>query len=66
MLKVHGCSFWLKMWLIGKIKSAVILKKKFDSEPVYNNFFLKIMRLSYSNEATDFQDKGIPKAGSGN
>ena len=49
-----------------KNKISCDINKKFDSEPVYNIFFLKIMRLPYGNEATDFQDKGTPKAGSGN
>ena len=58
--------FLIKDVTYWKNKISCDIKKKFHSEPVYNNFFLKIMRLSYSNEATDFQDKGIPKAGSGN
>ena len=41
----------------------MILKKEFDSEPVYNKKFLKTKMKSYSDEATDFHDKEIPKAG---
>ena len=46
----------------NKISSDI--KKECNSEPVYNHNFLKTIILSYSNEATDFQDKGIPKAAS--
>ena len=42
----------------------LILKKEFDSEPVYNNKFLKTKIKSYGDEATDFHNKGMSKAGS--
>ena len=38
--------------------------KEYDSEPVYNKTFLKTKIKSYCNEATDFHDKEMPKAGS--
>ena len=41
-------------------KGSTDIKKEFDSEPVYNKFFLKIKLKSYSEEATDFHDKEIP------
>ena len=44
--------------------SALILKKNY-SESVYNKRLLKTEKKSYCNEATDFDDKEMPKAGSG-
>ena len=37
------------------------VNKKFDGEPVYNFFFLKIEIKTYSDEATDFHDTIIHK-----
>ena len=39
-------------------------KKKFDSEPVYNESFSKTKIKSHSDEVTDIYDKEITKAGS--
>ena len=46
------------------IKSALVLEKKFDSEPVYTKKILKNKLKSYSDEATDFHYQEMPKAGS--
>ena len=40
------------------------IKKEFDSKPVYNKRFLKTNIKSYSDQATDFHDKEVPKVGS--
>ena len=40
------------------------IKRESDSEPVYNKKLLKTKIKSYSDEATDFHDKEIPKVGS--
>ena len=40
------------------------IKKEFDSEPVYNQFFLKTKIKSYGDDVTDFYDKEIPKVNS--
>ena len=40
------------------------MKKKIDSEPVYNNFFLKNKVKSHGYEVTDFYDKNIFKVDS--
>ena len=40
------------------------IKRKFDSEPVYNKSFLKTKIKSCSDEAIDFHDKEIPKVDS--
>ena len=44
-------------------KFSANIKKEFDSEPVYNKKLLKTKIKSYSDEATDFHNKEIPKAG---
>ena len=36
-------------------------KKQFDSNPVYNNKFLKTKIKSHGDEITEFYDKKIPK-----
>ena len=41
--------------------SANIIKKEFDSQPVYNKEFLKTKIKSHGNKVTDFYDKKIPK-----
>ena len=43
---------------------ALIQKKEFHSEPVYNKNFLKTEIKSHGNEVTDFYDKEIPKVDS--
>ena len=43
---------------------ALIQKKEFHSEPVYNKKFLKTEIKSHGNEVTDFYDKEIPKVDS--
>ena len=40
------------------------IKNEFDSEPVYNNEFLKTKIKSHGDEVTDFYDKKIPKVDS--
>ena len=39
------------------------MKKEFDSRPIYNKAILKNKKY-YSDEATDFHNKKIPKVGS--
>ena len=36
---------------------ALISKKEFDSEPVYNKSYLKVKIKTHGNEDTDFYDK---------
>ena len=45
-------------------KVCADIKKKFDSEPVYNNNFLKTKIKSHGDEGTDFYDKKISKVDS--
>ena len=45
-------------------KVSADIKKKLDSESVYNNKLLKTKGKSYGNEFTDSQDKHIPKMNS--
>ena len=40
-------------------KVSTYIKNKFDRKPVYNNKLLKNKVKSYSDEATDFDDKEI-------
>ena len=40
------------------------IKKEFNSEPVYNQIFLKTKIKSYGDDVTDFYDKEIPKVNS--
>ena len=40
------------------------VKKEFDSEPVYNKKFLRTKIKSYSDEARDFHDREMRRAGS--
>ena len=62
MGKLNACIFWLKMTSYYKKhnslwdKVSANIKKKFDSEPVYNK--------NYGNETTDFLGEKIPKLGS--
>ena len=44
------------------IKSAVV-EKEFDREPTYNEKFLKTTIKSDSDEAANFHNKKMPKAG---
>ena len=45
-------------------KHNSISRKELDCEPIYHKKFLKSKIRSYSDEATDFHDKHIPKVGS--
>ena len=45
-------------------KVTANIKNEFDNEPPYKKFFFKTIIKSYSDEATDFHNKEIPKAGS--
>ena len=51
------------MWFLVEDNKKDI-KKQFDSEPVYNENFLKTKTKSHSDEVTDFCDKEIPKTDS--
>ena len=42
-------------------KVSADIKEEFDSEPVYNENFLKTKIKSYDDEVTDFYDKEILK-----
>ena len=59
--------FWMeeiayqKNVILFRIKSALILKKEFDSEPVYNIEFWKTKIKFCGDQVTDFYDKKIPK-----
>ena len=70
MDKVNGCIFWLKVMTYQKniiicSKVSADVKKEFDNETVYKNFFfLKTKVKSYSDEVTDFYDKEIPNVDS--
>ena len=55
-------TYW-KNIILFEIKLALILKKEFNSKPVYNKKNLKTKNKSYGDEATDFHDNEIPKAG---
>ena len=44
-------------------KVSTDIRKEFDSETVYNKNILKTKIKSYIDEATDFHDKEMPKAG---
>ena len=46
------------------IKLMLILKKEFDSEPVYNKKVHENQNKTYGDEASDFRDKEISKVGS--
>ena len=55
MDKLNGCVFLLKMMTYQKNK------KLFDSNPAYNESFLKTKIKSHGHEVTDFYYKEIPK-----
>ena len=42
-------------------KLSADIKKEFDSEPVFNENYLKTKIKSHGDEVTDFHDKKIPK-----
>ena len=42
-------------------KLSADIKKEFDSEPVFNDNYLKTKIKSHGDEVTDFHDKKIPK-----
>ena len=46
----------------NKVSSDI--KREFDSEPVYNQNFLKTKIKSYGDDVTDFYDKEFPKVNS--
>ena len=46
------------------MKSVLISKKEFDSNPVYNKHFLKTKMKSQHDEVTEIYDKEVPKADS--
>ena len=56
-------TFWKNIKLFG-IKSALISKKEFYSNPVYNKNFLKIKIKSRGDEVGDFHNKEISKMNS--
>ena len=56
-------TYWTSITLF-EIKSALILKKDFDSKFVYNNFFLKTKINSCLDKTTDFHGKEVSKVGS--
>ena len=60
---IEGDEFLEKYSTVWNKVSADI-EKEFDSEPVYNKKLLKTKIKSYSDEAADFHNKEIPKAGS--
>ena len=64
MNKLNGCIFWLKMITCSKNIILFGIKKEFESEPVYNNKFLKTKIKSYGDEVTDFCNEKIPKVDS--
>ena len=57
--------FWLKIMnyyeniILSGIKSVLIYKKEFDSEPTYNKGFVKTKIKYHGNEITDFYDKNV-------
>ena len=54
---------YLKNTIWEKVKNS--LKKEFDSEPVYNEKYLKAKIKSYNGKiSTNFHDNKIPKEGS--
>ena len=68
MVKLNECIFLIEEdELLGKYdtiwdKISADIKKEFENELVYNNFFfLKTNWKSYGDEATDFDDKEVFK-----
>ena len=69
ILNIHGVDYCfiingttkidelLKRYYVWNELSDRIKKKKIDSELIYNKTFLKTKIKSYSDEATNFQDK---------
>ena len=54
---------YLKNTIWEKVKNSI--KKEFDSEPVYNEKYLKAKIKSYNGKiSTNFHDNKIPKEGS--
>ena len=57
--------FWLKIMnyyeniILFGVKSVLIYKKEFDSEPIYNKGFVKTKIKYHGNEITDFYDKNV-------
>ena len=48
----------------NKVSNSI--QKEFDCEPIHNKKFLKTKLLSYGDEATEFNNKEIPKLGCNN
>ena len=48
----------------NKVSNSI--KKELDCEPICNKIFLKTKVRSYNDEATDFNNRKIPEAGSNN
>ena len=61
--KTKSMYFWIKDGELLK-KYNDIMKKEFDSEPIYNKKILETKKKSYSNKATDSHDKKMPKVDS--
>ena len=45
-------------------KASANIKREFDSKPIYIKILLKTKIKCYGDEAIDFYDKEVPKAGS--
>ena len=63
MVKLNANDDLLEKIRLFKINLALILKKEFNSKPVYNKKNLKTKNKSYGDVVTDFHDNEIPKAG---
>ena len=66
MMKLSVCIFGLKMMnyynnIWNKVSNSI--QKELDCEPIHNKNFLKTKLLSYGDEATEFNNKEIPKLG---
>ena len=64
MDKLNGCVFLIEDDLSEKHntiwdKVCSDIKKKFDSEPVFNKEFFKTKTKSHGNKVTDFYDKKL-------
>ena len=56
---------YCKKHTINKKKSAIVLKKRFASEPVYNKKYSKTKLKAYKSKInTSFCHNGMPKEGS--
>ena len=63
MEKLNGCIFWVKITanykniILFGVTSGLILKKEFESEPVYNKNFLKTEIKYHGDNVSDCYDK---------